>query len=522
MNRPLRVGIIDLVSKGPERHLYARVMNANLASIMPQVVSVWCEEEGHRVQYECFTGVEDPRTLLEGPLDIVFICAFTEAAQLAYALSNFYRSTGALTALGGPHARCYPQDACRHFDYVLGFTDRAVIRNVLADRSRHRPRGQALSAKQQPESLPGVRARWKFIAATLAKAPWIKVVPMLGSMGCPYACSFCIDSTVPYHPLDLDVMKEDLRFLLTKFKRPLVAWHDPNFGVRFNETVQAIEEAVPADRMDFIAESSLSILSEPNVKRLRHIGVKAVLPGIESWFSLGNKSKTGRTRGREKVAQVAEHIDMILGHIPYVQTNFVLGLDSDEGPEPFDLTRQFLERCPAVFPAFSLLSAFGQASPLNLEYQREGRVLPFPFHLLNNCLAMNIKPKNYDWREFYGHVVKLTGQAFSPKALLKRFWSNQKTVPKLMNLVRGVSAEGRGRHRYYNGIRRRLDSDPQFLPYFEGETDRLPDFHRNRIRKDLGSLWNWLPDGALNHDAHAYLKSVASRMESERLIAALS
>ena len=35
--------------------------------------------------------------------------------------------------------------------------------------------------------------------------------------------------------LDFDVMKEDLRFLLRKFKRPLVGWHDPNFGVRFNE-----------------------------------------------------------------------------------------------------------------------------------------------------------------------------------------------------------------------------------------------------------------------------------------------
>jgi len=509
MNRSLRVGVIDLVSKGPERHLYARLMNANLASIMPQVVSVWCEEEGHHVQYECFTGVEDPRTMLEGPLDVVFICAFTEAAQLAYAVSNLYRSTGAVTALGGPHARCYPQDACRYFDYVLGFTDRTVIRDVLADRSEHRPVGQVLGAKQQPDSLPGVRARWKFIAATLAKAPWIKVVPMLGSLGCPYSCSFCIDSTIPHRPLDLEVMKEDLRFLLTKFKRPLVAWHDPNFGVRFNETVHAIEEAVPPDRVDFIAESSLSILSEPNVKRLKRIGVKALLPGIESWFSLGNKSKTGRTLGRAKVAQVAEHIDMILAHIPYVQTNFVLGLDCDEGPEPFELTREFLRRCPGAFPAFSLLSAFGQAAPLNLEYQRENRVLPFPFHLLNNCLAMNVKPKNYGWRDFYGNVVKLTGQAFSPMAIMRQFCSGQMMVPRLMNLVRAVSSEGRGRHRYYREIRRRLDSDPQFLPYFEGETGRLPDFYRSRIRKDLGDLWDWLPTGALNHDAHAYLKSAA-------------
>ena len=42
--RPLRVTILDLVTKGPTNSLYARVMNQNLASIMPQVVGVWCEE----------------------------------------------------------------------------------------------------------------------------------------------------------------------------------------------------------------------------------------------------------------------------------------------------------------------------------------------------------------------------------------------------------------------------------------------------------------------------------------------
>ena len=40
---------------------------------------------------------------------------------------SLFRSRGAVTVLGGPHARCYPEDARRYFDYVLGFTDRAII-----------------------------------------------------------------------------------------------------------------------------------------------------------------------------------------------------------------------------------------------------------------------------------------------------------------------------------------------------------------------------------------------------------
>ncbi len=59
--------------------------------------------------------------------DIIFIGAFTEAAQTAYALSNLLRSRGAVTVLGGPHARCYPEDAINYFDYVVGFTDKNII-----------------------------------------------------------------------------------------------------------------------------------------------------------------------------------------------------------------------------------------------------------------------------------------------------------------------------------------------------------------------------------------------------------
>jgi hypothetical protein len=54
--RKLRVGIIDLIARGPTRALFSRVMNANLASIMPQVVGVWCQQEGHQVTFVAYTG----------------------------------------------------------------------------------------------------------------------------------------------------------------------------------------------------------------------------------------------------------------------------------------------------------------------------------------------------------------------------------------------------------------------------------------------------------------------------------
>ena len=152
MKKKLRIGIIDLVSKGPTKALWARLMFPNLASIMPQVLGVWCEEEGHDVTFVCYTGFENLLEELPKETDLVFIGTFTQSAQ---------------TVIGGPHARCYPQDAQKYFDYVLGFTDKQVIQQVLYDCSPHRPLGLYLSAGVQPTSLPGVKERWKFIEPTL-------------------------------------------------------------------------------------------------------------------------------------------------------------------------------------------------------------------------------------------------------------------------------------------------------------------------------------------------------------------
>jgi hypothetical protein len=370
--------------------------------------------------------------------------------------------------------------------------------------------GVQISARRQPLALPGVQERWDFIEPTLKKTPVLKMVPMVGSLGCPYTCPFCIDADVPYQPMDFGVLREDLRFLRTKFRKPLVAWHDPNFGVRFDDYLDMIEEAVPPGSVDFAAESSLSLLSEPHLKRLRHNGFKAVLPGIESWFDLGGKSKTGARQGMDKVRQVSEHVNLILKYIPYVQTNFVLGLDSDEGDEPFELTKRFLDLTPGAFPGYSLLTAFGRAAALNLEYQSDGRVLPFPFHFLNNNEAMNVKPLHYSWRSFYDLVIELTRYSFSARRIVRRFGATDGMTSRWLNLLRAVSTEGFGRLKYYQGIRERLDRDEQFSPYFEQESDRLPDFYARMVRKDLGTLWESLPATALNHDPYSYLKAERS------------
>ena len=495
--RKLRIGVIDIVAKSPSTAWWARVMRANLASIMPQVIGAWCARDGHDVGVAYYSGFE----LLAGHLpeapDVVFVGAFTQSAQVAYALSALFRSRGAVTVLGGPHAVSYPEDARLYFDYVVDGVDRTVIRDIVTERAPHRPVGAYRPARRPLDTLPGVRERWPFLAPLFERAPFVKFVPMLSSLGCPYRCGFCVDASIPYQPLDVREIVEDLRFLRQKLRRPHVGWHDPNFGVRFEEIMGAIEEAVPPGAIDFVAESTLSILTERNLARLGRNGFKGLAPGVESWFEFGEKSRTGRAVGMEKVQRVAEHANLIMRYVPYLQTNFVLGLDSDTGAEPFELTKRFLALAPGAFPAYSLLTAFGRSAPLNAAYHREGRVIGVPFHFLNNCHAMNVRPKHYEWRQFYDHVIELSAYSFSRSAIARRLRVNGPAVG-WVNVLRGLSSEGVGRTEHFREFRQALEQ-PAFRGYFDQDSGIVPDVLVGHVRRDLGPLWEWLPPTALYH-----------------------
>ena len=69
--RKLKIGIIDLVTNRPTRTVWARTMTANFASIMPQVIATWCEEEGHAVTFVCYTGSENLVEELPDNADLV-------------------------------------------------------------------------------------------------------------------------------------------------------------------------------------------------------------------------------------------------------------------------------------------------------------------------------------------------------------------------------------------------------------------------------------------------------------------
>jgi len=501
MRRP-SVGIVDLVARRRTRSPYARLMHANYASIMPQAVGVWAQELGCRVHYAVYTGFEDVERLLPPDIDVLFVSAFTPAAYLAYALAHLHRERGVVTVLGGPHARAYPADARRHFDYVVGFTDRTLIHDLLRDAAPQGGEGVALAAAGQPAVLPGVRERWPFVRQVLAMTRLVGSVAMIGSLGCPYRCSFCVDAEVAYQPLPYDQLREDLAFLRARLKWPVVGWHDPNFGVRFADYMAVIDDAVPPRSMRHVAECSLSLLGEPHLRELARRGFEGLTIGIESWFDFNDKARQGAEVGAGKVERVGAQVALVTRYVPYVQTNFVWGLDHDEGPAPFDLTRRFLALAPAAFPAHNLFTAYGDSAPLGTRLARDGRLLDVPFHAQDTSAIHNVRLRRYDAAEFYGLLADLARDCYSPRATARRLAANPHPLGRAarwMGVVRSLGSAWRTAH--YARLRDRFARDPEFRAFAVGGERAPRRMFRAAVARELGPrLFARLP-----RDVAAYL-----------------
>lgn len=509
--KKLRICIIDLIHNAHTIELYQILINSGIMSIMPQIIGVWCRQQGHEVHYLLYGGRSNIIKQIPDNTDIVFISSFTFTAHLAYSVSNMLRSKGAVTILGGPHARCYPEDSCKYFDYVIGLINKELLIELLQNCTHNNFQGICLSSKNHPQSIPSVEERWEFIEKGFGYSTVIRLVPMISSFGCPFSCDFCIDSSIPYQQLDIDSLKEDLQFIVRKLKRPHIGWYDPNFGIKFDSIMGAIEEIIPRKSADFIAECTLSVLNESNVRRLKQNGFICVIPGIESWYAYGNKTGIGNVTGLEKVKKVSEQLNMVQQSIPYVNANFIVGLDSDRGTEAHELTKKFIELSPGVYPSYLLFSAFGRASESNLKFQQENRIIPIPFHAHRSTHFTNIRPQNYSWLYFYENLIDVLDYSFSKRALHRRFNKIKNKKLKWYILAQSLSSGGYGKVLFHRRILDQLKTDKQMLSFFEQETSEIPNFFKEKVKNDLGPyLWSWLPDGALEHDPNAYLRSLSS------------
>jgi hypothetical protein len=490
----MRIGILDLLSDTLQgdwaRRAYGIYFRKQFVTLIPQAIAVWCRQMGHGVRYATYWGQADPLSLLPSDADIVFICSFTQASALAYAISTALRQRGTLTVLGGPHARSFPTDASRYFDIVVKDCDRALVADIL---QRRFDPPAVVSSGRLLTQVPSVEERMPEIRVSAFhndRPVLSSVVPMLSSVGCPYTCGFCVDWNSHYVALPPEQLQADLEYLSLNHPKLIVAYHDPNFAVRFDETMDILARIPVQRRNRYLMESSLSILKHDRMKRLADTRCLYITPGIESWVDYSNKAGAGRLAGREKLEKVVGQLDELSRHVAGIQAQFLFAGDSDQGSEPVELTREFIRRLPQVWPVINIPSPFG-GTPLYDDLYRSGRILKaMPFGLYYNpYLAITLK--HYDARTYYGHLVDMHEEITSTRMLLRRLMTKAHAAVRFIHSLRTLGT--RAELAQFRRIHARLGEDARLRAFHEGRSDRLPEFYGALLEKRLGRYAELFP-----------------------------
>ncbi|HEX9336390.1 MAG TPA: radical SAM protein, partial [Pseudonocardiaceae bacterium] len=281
------------------------------------------------------------------------------------------------------------------------------------------------------------------------------------------------------------------RYLATHLPGTLTVFHDPNFAVKFDQVFDILEAQPPGQRPRYIIESSLTVLRGDRPRRLRDTNCAMVAPGVESWTDYSNKAGTGRRGGVEKVDLVAEHFTQLAENVPYLQANFMFGLDTDQGTEPVELTKLFMDRTPFVWPTINIPVPFG-GTPLHDDLMSSGRILgamPFTFYYAPYLVTTL---KHYDPITYYEKLAELYEYASSPEMLRRRLRTTSRRVIGYVHRARTASfrADIASFHRILGMLR----SDPDFLAFHEGRTATLPAFYRHAGDRMLGDYGELLSD----------------------------
>jgi hypothetical protein len=483
----MKVGVLELLSDSVSQSWIEGIYNGwfrrHYASITPQAVAVWCRQLGHTVSYATYYGQQDPKSLLPNPLDVVFIATYTQASALAYALAKLYRRDKTLTVIGGPHARSFPLDCLRFFDLVVHDCDKTLIDDVL--RGSY-DRNTIVTSGRRLEDIPSVEERLPEISIasfSRGRPTLFSNIPILTSLGCPYRCDFCVDWVNPYVLLPSEQVAADLRYVSKHMAGIMISYHDPNFGVKFDQVMNTIETVPKNARNPYIMETSLSVLQGSRMRRLGETNCTYAAPGIESWVNYSNKAGVGSTVGKEKLARVAAHLEELYQYVPGLQVNFMFGTDRDKGDEPVELTKEFIRRLPFVWPTMNIPVPFG-GTPLYDSCLAEDRILrSMPFCFYYNPYLV-IKPKKYHPLEYYEKLIEIYSVANSGKMLMRRVLRTRKRGLKTLHVLRTLSMWDELSK--LRRIRWRLTTDAEFRAFHEGRSNNLPDFYRRGYKERLG------------------------------------
>ncbi len=351
------------------------------------------------------------RLFLDEPVDLVGITASTPSIDAAYALARLYRERGATVVLGGHHATAMPDEALRHADaVVVGEGEPAwmkICEQFLSD----------------PSKVGGVYREPEIDLSTLPQ-PRIDLLkldrhsqfyfPVIGSRGCPEACSFCFSKRITrkYRTYPIAHVVEQIR------RRPKATramyFVDDNLPGDL-DWARELFKALRKERVPFGMQARHEFSRDVDDLRLaKEAGCTLLSSGYESVNQM-TLDRTGKKASAEGYLEVIQNI-FDVGILP--SGNWMFGFDWDT-PDIFDETLAFLDKSRLMHCSFTTEIPF-PGTPAFKKYKREGRLLTEDYTRYRGKDHVVVRPKQMTPEQLRAGIRRLALSFYTPARAARR------------------------------------------------------------------------------------------------------
>ncbi len=394
----MRVHFIEL------RERRMGIASQQVNGIMLPILAAWSRRLGWEAEVS-FT--DSSHVDYEKDCDVVGISTYTFLAPVSYQVAERFRERGKIVVIGGAHTKGCAEEAREHADAVFDRCDEQAWHRFL----------KAVEAKQ----ITPTRGRGTFFPSSemFEVPPYLEYksfygedkIPMLiSSVGCPHACDFCVDWNSKYFKRDVDDVIEDVSNVTAE----LFVFCDPNFGVNIVDTSELLRKMIPLKKQ-YVMETSIAFLIKDEfLALLRDSGCIGIEIGLES---LSTKYQKNVVRGESIMDAAIQRLRKIKEYIPFVQANFVFGLD-DDTEETFHSVVEFHRRSNADTVVPHIVTPF-PGTPFWDRMRAQGRIFEQDWRFYNTqSLVMTLNGMSPP--RFHDLYVEMLRKVNSPIAVLSK------------------------------------------------------------------------------------------------------
>ena len=243
-------------------------------------------DNGHEVEVSLIQDAKDSNLLqkvCQSNYDLIGLSAYTGFHKTIFELSNYFRSRGLKTVIGGSHATFFSSDCLNYADYVVRGEGFKSILSVLDGTKK----GIVFNPQLVPSQDIPIPYREPIYTPYLS----FRVNPIknvITSFGCPYSCSYCYnDSYKKLYP-DFKIRQRSVSSTieecreLKRYPLKLIYFEDDCFGLSLEWLTEFSVDYKNLVNVPFHCQLRPEMVTQDRLELLKAAGCQGITMAIET------------------------------------------------------------------------------------------------------------------------------------------------------------------------------------------------------------------------------------------------